>query len=153
MLRTSWVYGTRGSNFLRTVLRLARERRELRVVGHQVGAPTRSRSLARATALLGAAMRKSGDVFSSGVYQLTSAGSTTWYGFARTILEADPARGEQICEGVTPIATVDYPTAATRPAYSVLDNTRIGQRFGIAIPDWRDELRRVLANLPPVSAT
>jgi dTDP-4-dehydrorhamnose reductase len=152
ILRTSWVYGLRGANFLRTILRLARERRELRIVSDQVGAPTWSRSLARETAAL-VAMREIVDGSTSGVYHLTSAGSTTWYEFATAILGGDPARGDQVCERVTPIASADYPVAARRPAYSVLDNTRISRQFGIAIPDWRDELSRVLAELPLSSAT
>jgi dTDP-4-dehydrorhamnose reductase len=152
ILRTSWVYGLRGANFLRTILRLARERRELRIVSDQVGAPTWSRSLARETAAL-VAMREGLDVSASGVYHLTSAGSTTWYDFGTAILSGDPARGDQVCERVTPIASADYPVAARRPAYSVLDNTRISRQFGIAIPDWRDELSRVLAELPLSSAT
>jgi dTDP-4-dehydrorhamnose reductase len=152
ILRTSWVYGLRGANFLRTILRLARERRELRIVSDQVGAPTWSRSLARETAAL-VSMREGLDLSASGVYHLTSAGSTTWHEFARAILGGDPARGDQVCERVMPIASADYPVAARRPAYSVLDNTRISRRFGIAIPDWRDELSRVLEELPLSSAT
>jgi dTDP-4-dehydrorhamnose reductase len=153
ILRTSWVYGTRGANFLRTMLRLARERHEIRVVSDQTGAPTWSRSIAEVTSALIAHLRGPADDAASGVYHLTSTGSTTWYGFAKAILAGDPAREEQICERVAPITSADYPTAARRPAYSVLDNAKIRQAFGIAVPDWQDELGRVLAELPLSAAT
>ena len=145
ILRTSWVYGPHGVNFLRTMLRLARERQELRVVDDQTGAPTWSRSLAVATVAIVSHMlgdAAAGDA--SGVYHLTSAGATTWYDFATAILAGDPARGEQVCERVLPISSAEYPTAARRPACSLLDSGKARQRFGISIPHWRDELARVL---------
>jgi dTDP-4-dehydrorhamnose reductase len=147
VLRTSWVWDTRGHNFLRTILRLAREREELRVVDDQVGAPTRARDLAEATAAMLRSIRAAGgalDEESHGVYHLTARGSTSWYGFAREILERDPAAHEQRCRRLLPIATSEYPTAARRPAYSLLDDRRIRERWGIRLPDWRESLAEAL---------
>jgi dTDP-4-dehydrorhamnose reductase len=153
ILRTSWVYGARGSNFLRTMLRLARERTELRVVSDQTGAPTWSRTLGRETAQLIVAMLEGRVDETGGLFHLTSAGATSWYELAMAILEGDPAREEQVCERVVPIGSADYPTAARRPAYSVLDNSKVHQRFGVAIPDWRVELSAVLSELSLSTAT
>jgi dTDP-4-dehydrorhamnose reductase len=142
ILRTSWVYGTRGTNFLRTILRLARGRPQLTVVNDQVGAPTWSRAIAAGTASLLRTFTGA-----SGVFHLAAAGSTTWYEFARSILEGDPRRDEQVCRAVVPITSAEYPTRARRPPYSVLDCTAIRERFGLALPDWREQLTRVLAEL------
>ncbi len=144
IFRTAWVYGRRGGNFLRTVLRLAREREELRIVDDQIGAPTWSRGIAEATALvLARVLDRSSDHMdpsASGVYHLSAAGQTSWYGFARAVVARDPRPAEQICARVVPIATRQYPTPARRPAYSVLDNTRIGDRFGVRLPEWDSQL-------------
>jgi dTDP-4-dehydrorhamnose reductase len=151
VFRTSWVYAARGQNFVRTMLRLARERDELRVVADQVGAPTWARSLAAATAqVVGAALRAPEGPAAwvaarSGVYHLTAAGSTSWHGFAEAILTADPARAEQRARRVVPIATTDFPTPARRPANSRLDCSRAEARLGLSIPDWRDQLALALA--------
>lgn len=144
IFRTGWVYGLRGKNFLRTMLRLARERDELRVVDDQHGAPTWSRMLAEATAGVLAAVR-SVDGFSIdpgrwGVYHATAAGETTWCRFAAAILEADPGRHEQRCGAPSPITTAEYPTPATRPRYSVLDNGRLAREVGIVLPAWETQL-------------
>lgn len=151
VFRTSWVYGARGQNFARTMLRLAREREELRVVADQVGAPTWARAIAAGTAqIVGAALR-SGDgaqawtAEHAGVYHLASAGETSWHGFAEAVLAADPARDEQRARRVVPIATTDFPTPARRPANSRLDSGRAAERLGVRIPDWRDQLRLALA--------
>jgi dTDP-4-dehydrorhamnose reductase len=146
ILRTSWVYGTRGTNFLRTMLRLARERDELRVVDDQVGAPTWSRSIAAGTAVVLREML-SGAAGAGGVYHLAAAGRTSWHEFAEAIVAGDPRREEQRCRRVTPIRTAEYLTPARRPAWSVLDSGRVRERFGIAIPDWREQLALVLADL------
>jgi dTDP-4-dehydrorhamnose reductase len=142
ILRTSWVYGARGTNFLRTMLRLARERTELRVVNDQVGAPTWSRSIAAATAQL---LLDVGTDGAAAVYHLTAAGSTTWHGFAEAILEGDPQREEQLCRAIIPISTAEFGAPARRPLYSVLDCTAIREGFGLALPDWRQQLGLVLA--------
>ena len=145
ILRTSWVYGARGTNFLRTVLRLARERTELRVVNDQVGAPTWSRWIAEATGrLLREVDRESPP---GGIYHMTAGGSTTWYDFARRILEGEPHREEQVCRAVIPISSAEFGAPAARPLYSVLDCTAIRDRFDLALPDWREQLALVLSDL------
>ncbi|HVX40776.1 MAG TPA: dTDP-4-dehydrorhamnose reductase [Gemmatimonadaceae bacterium] len=151
ILRTSWVFGATGNNFLRTMLRLARERDELRVVDDQVGAPTSSRAIAAATgAVLARALDDESDRL-RGTYHMTAAGSTTWYAFARAILRGDPNAREQRCRRVVPIATEEYPTAARRPKYSVLDNAKLRDTFGVVLPAWETQLADVLRELaaPP----
>lgn len=151
ILRTSWVYGLRGGNFLRTMLRLARERDELRVVADQTGAPTWSRMIAEATATLLALhldRARSGGGAPPGTYHLTAAGSTSWYEFARAILELDPAPEQHRCRSVVPIPTSEYPTPARRPACSTLDNGKVRQAFGLHLPDWREQLQMVFDRLP-----
>ena len=145
ILRTSWVYGARGSNFLLTVLRLARERRELRVVDDQVGAPTWCRDIAVATARL-AVEAVSGDV--GGLYHLTASGSTSWCGFAREILRL---RG--IDRPVRAISTAEYPTLAKRPANSILSNAAISARYGLGLPEWRNSLSNCLSEIGSASSS
>ena len=151
IFRTSWVYGARGSNFLLTVLRLARERDALRVVDDQLGAPTWCRALAEATAQVvaqlwaPAAPRRFADV--SGLYHLSAAGETSWHGFAQTILDRVPESEALRCRHVSPIASSDYPTAAERPRYSVLDNAKFRNTFGFSLPDWRVQLGLVMEEL------
>jgi len=151
ILRTSWVYGARGTNFLRTMLRLARERTELRVVNDQIGAPTWSRSVASMTAsIVGYELGRDDELSAglAGLYHVAAGGSTTWYEFARCILEGDPRREEQICRAVVPITSAEYPTAARRPAYSVLDCSAFADRFRLSAMSWRDQLKLVLAEAP-----
>jgi dTDP-4-dehydrorhamnose reductase len=133
ILRTSWVYSNRGQNFLRTILRLARERPELRVVDDQIGAPTSAAAIARATA----AMLR--DVRAEGLFHMSAAGRTTWRGFAKAILEH-----ERLAIPLVAIRSEDYPTAARRPRNSLLDNTRLREAFGIALEEWREQLQEVL---------
>ena len=140
VLRTSWVYGLRGKNFLLTIRRLAAERDELRVVDDQIGVPNWSRALAAATArIVGAGLPALGE--RAGLYHLSCRGQASWYDFARAIV-GDVARPR-----VVPIATADYPTPARRPAYGVLDTARFERTFGFALPDWREELADCLASL------
>lgn len=152
ILRTSWVYAARGRNFLLTMLRLAREREELRVVADQVGAPTWARFLAEATALILALAREElrVDRFRSGLYHLTAGGQTSWHGFASAIVETarqlDPAASLRARE-VTPIETDQYPLPARRPANSRLSCENVCQRFGIETPDWRVGMTRCLEEL------
>jgi dTDP-4-dehydrorhamnose reductase len=133
VLRTSWVYGLTGRNFLLTIQRLARERDELRIVADQVGTPNWSRTLAQATASLvahgGAYLAQR-----AGLYHMSSTGSASWYEFARAIV------GDARKPRVTPIATADYPTPARRPAYGVLSTRRFRDTFGFELPDWRAAL-------------
>jgi dTDP-4-dehydrorhamnose reductase len=141
VLRTSWVYGLRGKNFLLTIRRLAAEREELRIVADQTGVPNWSRALAEATAaLVGRGLPRLAE--RSGLYHLSSTGATTWYEFARAIL-GDVARPR-----VVPITTAEYPTPACRPAYGVLDTRRFEQTFGFALLPWRAALARCLSEPP-----
>jgi dTDP-4-dehydrorhamnose reductase len=136
IFRLQWVWGTRGGNFVRTMLKLSRERKEIKVVDDQVGAPTWSRHIAEATAL--AVSRWDGQ---KGVYHLSAAGETSWHGFAQAIFEDDPRRQEQILENLVPIPTSAYPAKATRPLNSRLDHSRLDGDFGIVLPPWREALR------------
>jgi dTDP-4-dehydrorhamnose reductase len=131
ILRTSWVYGPRGSNFMLTMLRLARERSELRVVDDQTGAPTSSLAIARATAQL---LPRGAE----GLFHMTASGATTWCGFARAILQQ-----AGIGTPVVPIATADYPTPARRPRNSRLDCARLRADTGVALASWEEQLAEV----------
>ncbi len=139
ILRTSWVYGARGKNFLRTILRLAQERDELRIVDDQIGAPTWCRSIAEATAQVLAYIQTRDAPEAYGTYHLSAAGSTSWFGFAQAILEHSGSS----CKAI-PIPTREYPLPARRPANSVLSNARLNARFGITLPDWRAALKLCL---------
>lgn len=141
ILRTAWVYGLHGHNFLRTMLRVGVERDELRVVADQRGCPTPAWLIADVTA---AVLRKG--IAASGVRHLVASGETTWHGFAEAIFDEASERGLIARRPtVTPIATADYPTRAVRPAYSVLDTTRLRDEYALALPHWRDALARTLA--------
>lgn len=152
ILRTSWVYGARGTNFLRTIRRLARERRELRVVGDQVGAPTWSRAIAGVTSsllakLLGGGRAAERVAPARGIYHLTARGATSWDEFARSIIKGDPQREEIVCDRVVPCTTSEYGAPAPRPLYSVLDNRKLQATFGLLLPDWATQLGLVLQDL------
>jgi dTDP-4-dehydrorhamnose reductase len=148
ILRTSWVYGPRGRNFLLTVLRLARERKELKVVNDQYGAPTPARLIAEATACIVARLSRHAHLDAErledigGLYHLTSAGRATWYDFAQEIL-----RGSQAAPKVMPITAAEYPSPARRPRNSVLDNGKLRQAFGIQLPEWKTGLKLCLEEL------
>jgi dTDP-4-dehydrorhamnose reductase len=141
ILRTSWVYAMRGSNFLRTIVRLSREREELRIVDDQWGAPTWARSIAEAIAVIaaraGTDRHSIAAAFSArgGIYHMTAAGSTNWHQFATALLEriADPGRR---LSRIVPIPTRDYPTPARRPVNSRLDCGRLARDWGVALPRW-----------------
>ena len=145
VFRTTWVYGPRGKNFLLTMLSLAASREEIRVVDDQVGAPTTSLFLAQATARALAAIPAEG--VASGIYNLSAAGETSWAGFARAIFERMAARPGFRAPRVVPIATRDYPTPATRPAYSVLSHRKLRSAFGFAPSRWEAQLDECLARL------
>ena len=143
ILRTAWVYAAHGKNFLHTMLRLASERDELRVVADQIGAPTPAAWIADASARIVAH-----GVPASGTWHLVAAGETSWHGFAEAIIDEELAAGLLARRPrVLPITTADYPTPARRPAYSVLDTTRLRRDFGIAAPEWRDGLHAVIEGL------
>ena len=134
ILRTCWVYSTRGSNFVRTVLRLARERGELNIVGDQTGSPTAAHEIAAATTAL-----LSGRAPSDGIYHLSAAGETTWHEFALAILSLTGLEQTKVRR----ITTAEYPTPARRPRYSVLSNEKIRNATGVALADWRAPLEAV----------
>lgn len=143
ILRTAWVYAAHGRNFMHTMLRLAAERDALRVVSDQVGTPTSADLIARVTAQL-----LDGRLPVSGTWHLTASGQTTWHGFAEAIIAGAHARG--LLPRRTPveaITTAEFPTPARRPAYSVLDCTRLKEAAGVDLPDWRDGLDGVLDQL------
>jgi dTDP-4-dehydrorhamnose reductase len=144
ILRTSWVYAMRGNNFLRAICRLAAELDELSIVDDQTGAPTWSRGIAGATALIlaqcGAPAETGVLAEKSGTYHLAASGKTTWHGFAEAIVDWLRATERPIrCTRVRSMPTVDYPTPARRPANSLLDCTKLRNSFGIALPDWHDQ--------------
>jgi len=144
VLRTAWVYGARGENFLLTMRKLFGQRNELRIVDDQIGAPTWSRQLAEATSQILAQTAADGFRFGdrAGVYHLTSAGRTSWYGFASVIrdLLGQPCK-------LLPIPGSEYPTPAKRPSFSVLDNSKIEETFGIRLPDWQEALLLCIEDL------
>jgi dTDP-4-dehydrorhamnose reductase len=166
IFRTAWVYATGGRNFLLTILRLATQREELRIVRDQIGAPTLNSELARATtSILAQICGTEGGPFSlpdvTGIYHMTAGGETSWHGFADAILEeatqipatcpwfaAATGSLPLIARRVIPIATNEYPTPAQRPAYSVLSNARLNRAFSLQLPDWRKQLHSVFANPP-----
>ncbi|TCV95776.1 dTDP-4-dehydrorhamnose reductase [Luteibacter rhizovicinus] len=149
ILRTAWVYSLRGRNFLTTMLRLATERPQVRIVADQRGTPTSAGFLADATVRIASSWM--GDpirrTLRGGVYHLTANGETTWYDFAEALF-SDAHETDRIANVPTilPIATSDYPTPARRPAYSVLAIDRIVKTFAVAAPHWRDDLRHVLGS-------
>jgi len=144
ILRTSWIYATRGRNFLNTVLRLARERDELRIVADQIGAPTWAREIADVTASIARQAQhereKSG--FVSGMLNVTAAGETSWFGFAQAIMDyAMTAKAGGNRPKIHPISSFEYPTAAARPKNGRLAGDLVRRRFGIALMDWNSALK------------
>jgi dTDP-4-dehydrorhamnose reductase len=154
ILRTSWVYGARGRNFLRTIVRLAQERGELRIVADQRGAPTWSRSIAEATAALVArasvADRTIAEALAQrgGTLHLTSAGLASWHDFATAIVRHFDLFA---AVRVLPIPTADYPTPARRPLNSQLSGERLRERWGLCMPRWDAALALCLAEVAPGS--
>ncbi len=140
VVRTSWVYAAKGTNFLRTIARLAAERRELRIVADQFGAPTSAAVIADAVAGIlapGGAPLAQRFATADGLVHVAAAGETSWHGFAVAIVGGLKARGVSLAvENVVPIRTEDYPTKAKRPANSRLDLDRLKRVFGIKTPSW-----------------
>jgi dTDP-4-dehydrorhamnose reductase len=151
IVRTSWVYGARGQNFLRTIARLAAERDELRIVNDQIGAPTSARSIAEAITHLLAVGRSDLPRYlatAGGIVHLAAAGETSWHGFASEIVKGLRARGITLkARAILPIATTDYPTKAVRPRNSRLALDHLAHSFGIIMPDWKEGLKRELDEL------
>ena len=144
ILRTSWVYAAEGANFLNTMLRLARERPELRIVDDQVGAPTWARAIAEMTAQLLAVGMKSRADPHYGLYHLAASGAVTWFCFARAILASAEKTLGITAPKLVPIATADYPLPARRPINSRLDTSRLTKTFGIMPEPWQQMLERCM---------
>jgi dTDP-4-dehydrorhamnose reductase len=156
ILRTSWVFGPHGGNFMLTMLRLGAARDELRIVDDQHGAPTSSRALAR---LVGEMLGGGKDPLKraqvdeaaerSGLYHASAAGETTWFGFAEAIFDEARRQGRGTrAPRLVAIPTSEYPTPAKRPMNSVLSSARLNAVFGLAIPDWRRGLEEAVSALP-----
>jgi dTDP-4-dehydrorhamnose reductase len=151
VLRTSWVVGAHGSNFLKTMLRLAAERESLRVVADQVGVPTSAQLLADTTLALLRVMQdaNAGDA-RWGVYHLVPEGETTWHNYAQYVVAGALARGARLKAGandVRPISTAEYPLPAPRPLNSRLNTEKIQRTFGIALPSWQQGIDAILDEL------
>jgi dTDP-4-dehydrorhamnose reductase len=145
IIRTSWLYGVHGHNFVKTILRLAGEREELRVVADQHGCPTWTGDLAEALTKIAEQIFQNRSQTPWGTYHFAGSGYTTWYDFAQAILAETRHRQPWRAARIIPIDTVDYPTPARRPAWSVLGCTKIGRSFGIIPRPWREGLVEMLA--------
>ena len=145
ILRTSWVYGARGGNFARTMLKLAQEREQLRVIDDQVGAPTGADLLADVSAQALRTLQAQPD--RAGTYHCVAAGQTSWHGYARFVIDWARAHGHPLKVGpdaVRPTPTSSYPTPAQRPLNSRLDTTRLRDAFGLHLPHWQPGVERML---------
>ena len=148
ILRTSWVYGARGGNFARTMLKLAQERDQLRVVSDQVGAPTGADLLADLSAHLLRALER--EPAWGGTYHAVAGGETSWHGYAAHVLAFAQAAGVALKVAPTdvePVPTTAYPTPARRPLNSRLDTTRLCERFGLTLPTWQQGVDRMLTEV------
>jgi dTDP-4-dehydrorhamnose reductase len=156
VLRTSWVYSARRRNFLLTMRRLAQQRDELRVVDDQMGSPTGARFIAEATTAILAASRASEDSAilreRGGLYHLSAAGRSTWYGFAAAILDQlrNGHDASVLAKRVVPITSAEFPQAARRPAFSVLDCSAAAEEFGVLLPSWHEQLDFCLEDIGSV---
>jgi dTDP-4-dehydrorhamnose reductase len=145
VLRTAWVFSPYGQNFVKTMLRLARERDALRVVNDQIGNPTSAHDVADALLAIARRALQDGD-HPRGVYHVTASGAVTWYGFAQEIMRLAAGHGQRAVP-VEPITTADYPTPAKRPANSRLDCSKLARDFGLRLPCWKDSLAATLQAL------
>jgi dTDP-4-dehydrorhamnose reductase len=146
ILRTSWVYGSRGSNFLLTMLRLSKDRKELRIVDDQIGSPTWCRHLAEVSVKAAEQMHEGR--FESGVYHATNYGFTSWHGFAHEIFRIREAQTGLVAPALIPINSAEYPLPAPRPRNSRLSNDKFVRQFGAPLPRWQDALAAVMDELP-----
>ena len=148
IFRTSWVYGTRGKNFYLTILKLAQEQEEIRVVDDQIGAPTWCRMIAESTALILSQGINRSEGFHSyfekrkGIYHMTAGGKTSWYGFAKHIIESISPEGKRV-KRVIPIETKDYAYEAQRPLNSVISNIKLNTEFQVILDNWLQQFNRV----------
>jgi dTDP-4-dehydrorhamnose reductase len=144
ILRTAWVYGAYGKNFLKTMLRVGAEREVLNVVCDQRGAPTSSHDIALALLKVASALVEGEESY--GIYHMTAKGEASWADFAEAIFEASAARGGPAAK-VEKIRTEDYPTPAERPQYSVLDSTRLKADYGVDLPQWQEPVASVVGRV------
>jgi dTDP-4-dehydrorhamnose reductase len=147
VVRTSWLYGAHGASFVSTMLRLARERDEIKVVDDQIGCPTWTGSLAGALVVLSRRIMEDPSSFPWGTYHYCGEGRTSWRGFAQVILEEGQRKETLKAGSITPITTAEYPTAARRPLWSVLDCGKIKRAFDLAPRPWQDDLREMMTEL------
>jgi dTDP-4-dehydrorhamnose reductase len=153
ILRTSWVYAARGGNFAKTMLRLAAEREQLKVIADQIGAPTGADLLADLSAHMLRAARVNPALI--GTYHAVAGGETSWHAYASHVIEFARRRGSAVRvapDQVLAIPTSDYPTPATRPLNSRLDTTKLQQRFGLTLPPWQQGVERMLEEILPGGA-
>lgn len=151
IFRTSWVFGAHGSNFAKTMLRLAAERDTLKIVADQFGAPTSAALLADITAqAIGRYLREGKGGFPFGLYHLVASGLTTWHAYAQAVVKAAELAGKPLkikADDIAPITTSDYPLPAPRPANSNLDTLRFRRTFGLRLPHWQDGLSHILQQI------
>lgn len=140
IIRTSWVYSEFGNNFVKTMMRLGKEREEINVVSDQFGTPTWARDLARTILFLISKVIEGKD--KPGLYHYSNEGAITWYDFAKKIMELSSIN----CM-VNPITTSQFPTKAKRPSYSVLDKSKFKSNFDLKVPEWQDSLKKYLDNI------
>ena len=152
IVRTAWLYGVHGHNFVKTMLRLAREREELRVVVDQHGSPTWTGDMSTALVKMSLKVLTDLDPISWGTYHYCSAGETTWYDFARLIVEEARRTGPVKATCIVPITSAEFPSSTSRPAYSVLDCNRIGRVFGITPRPWPLALAEMLKSFDDYGA-
>jgi dTDP-4-dehydrorhamnose reductase len=148
IFRTSWVYGLNGKNFIKTILRLASERAELKIVADQFGAPTGAALLADVSAHVAARyLREGADSFPFGLYHLVASGETSWHGLAQHVASKATAADwilQATAERILPITTPEYPTPAARPANSRLNTSKFSEAFGLQLPDWHIGVDQVM---------
>lgn len=137
IIRTAWVYSSYGANFVKTMIRLMTDREEISVIGDQVGSPTYAHDLAQVILEIAHSEK-----WAKGIYHFSNEGEISWYDFAVAIKEL-----KNLACDIRPITTAEYPTAAKRPSYSLLDKTKIKQTFGVAVPEWKQSLSNMLAKI------
>lgn len=142
VIRTSWLYSTFGNNFVKTMLRLGKERGKLNVVFDQIGTPTYAADLANAILSVIQISEKQPEKFVPGIYHYSNEGVASWFDFAKAVFEISGVK----CD-VSPVRSVEFPTPAKRPNYSVLDKSKIKKTFGITIPYWRESLKMCIERL------
>ncbi len=144
IVRTSWLYSSYGSNFVKTILRLSSEKDIINVVNDQIGSPTYAADLAEAIMVISGHLLtvSDSDINSAGIYHFSNEGVCSWFDFAQAIVEINNLNTK-----ILPVTTAEYPTKTKRPAYSVLDKSKIKATFGLIIPQWRDSLKVCLEKI------